>query len=63
MYVCTYLLSPHSELPSYDAVIPALLQYGVQELPNKCKLTPGQFSKQLKATYIYTNSNSVDTSF
>ena len=49
-YVCGYKisvlkssLSPYSELPSYDAVIPALLKHGVQELPNQCKLTPGQY--------------------
>ncbi|XP_065899199.1 DNA ligase 1-like isoform X2 [Dysidea avara] len=35
------LSSHYSELPSYDVVIPALLQYGVKELPNQCKLTPG----------------------
>ncbi|PWN53126.1 ATP-dependent DNA ligase [Violaceomyces palustris] len=33
--------SVFSELPSYDAVIPALLQGGVEGLRETCKLTPG----------------------
>ena len=43
MHCSMFTIISHSELPSYDAVIPVLLQHGVQELPNKCKLTPGQF--------------------
>ncbi|AAW45295.1 hypothetical protein CNBH3980 [Cryptococcus deneoformans B-3501A] len=31
----------YSELPSYDLVIPALLQGGVEGLRERCKLTPG----------------------
>lgn len=30
-----------SELPNYDVMLPALLKYGVEELPNHCRLTPG----------------------
>src|ERR1700761_2277833 len=30
-----------SELPSYDEVIPALLEFGIQDLLEHCKLTPG----------------------
>ena len=30
-----------SELPSYDLVIPALLEVGVDKLRERCKLTPG----------------------
>ncbi|KAJ7357351.1 hypothetical protein DFH08DRAFT_772082 [Mycena albidolilacea] len=33
--------SVYSELPSYDEVIPALLKYGVQDLHDHCKLSPG----------------------
>jgi len=33
--------SVYSELPSYDKVVPALLQYGLQNLKEHCKLTPG----------------------
>lgn len=32
---------PHSELPSYDVVIPALLESGIEQLREKCRLTPG----------------------
>lgn len=30
-----------SELPSYDMVIPALLEAGITGLPYRCRLTPG----------------------
>ena len=33
--------SLNSELPSYDKVIPALLEVGIDGLRDKCKLTPG----------------------
>ncbi|KAF8807388.1 ATP-dependent DNA ligase [Phlegmacium glaucopus] len=33
--------SVYSELPSYDKVIPALLEVGIDKLRDKCKLTPG----------------------
>ena len=29
------------QLPSYDALIPVLLEQGVKGLPDACKLTPG----------------------
>ncbi|THV04968.1 ATP-dependent DNA ligase [Dendrothele bispora CBS 962.96] len=35
------LKSVYSELPSYDEVIPALLEYGIDGLKEHCKLTPG----------------------
>ncbi|KAJ7071047.1 hypothetical protein C8F01DRAFT_1362831 [Mycena amicta] len=35
------LKSVYSELPSYDEVIPALLQHGIKDLRDHCKLTPG----------------------
>jgi DNA ligase-1 len=34
-------LSFESELPSYDLVIPALLEFGIVGLREKCQLTPG----------------------
>jgi DNA ligase-1 len=33
--------SDYSEIPSYDLVIPALLEFGVGSLHDHCKLTPG----------------------
>jgi len=33
--------SVDSELPSYDLVIPALLEFGIGSLREKCQLTPG----------------------
>ncbi|EKM61067.1 uncharacterized protein PHACADRAFT_204217 [Phanerochaete carnosa HHB-10118-sp] len=33
--------SVYSELPSYDLVIPALLEVGIDGLKERCKLTPG----------------------
>ncbi|XP_052262495.1 DNA ligase 1-like isoform X2 [Dreissena polymorpha] len=31
----------YCECPSYDAIIPCILEHGIEELPNRCKLTPG----------------------
>ncbi|CAG8474584.1 6102_t:CDS:10, partial [Acaulospora morrowiae] len=31
----------YSELPSYDIIVPTLLEYGVKGLAERCKLTPG----------------------
>ncbi|CCL99545.1 uncharacterized protein FIBRA_01563 [Fibroporia radiculosa] len=33
--------SVYSELPTYDLVVPALLEAGIDKLREKCKLTPG----------------------
>ncbi|KAF8898762.1 hypothetical protein BD779DRAFT_1485423 [Infundibulicybe gibba] len=33
--------SVYSELPTYDMVIPALLEVGIDDLKERCKLTPG----------------------
>jgi DNA ligase-1 len=35
------LITLISELPSYEVIIPAMLQHGISELPSKCKLQPG----------------------
>jgi hypothetical protein len=31
-----------SECPNYGAIIPCLLEHGIEELPKRCKLTPGK---------------------
>lgn len=31
----------YCECPNYELVVPALLQHGVRELPQHCRLTPG----------------------
>ncbi|KAJ1502658.1 hypothetical protein HMI56_002580, partial [Coelomomyces lativittatus] len=35
------LKSVYSELPSYDKIVPALLEYPIEELNQRCQLTPG----------------------
>ncbi|KAI9742621.1 MAG: hypothetical protein M1818_003762 [Claussenomyces sp. TS43310] len=35
------LKAVHSELPSYDVIIPAILKYGIFNLRENCKLQPG----------------------
>lgn len=35
------LKTVYSELPSYEIIIPAMLEHGLFELPNVCKLQPG----------------------
>jgi DNA ligase-1 len=34
-------LTKHSELPSYDVIIPAMVEHGIQNLREHCKLRPG----------------------
>ncbi|KAI9737060.1 MAG: hypothetical protein M1834_000650 [Cirrosporium novae-zelandiae] len=37
----TILKQVHSELPSYEVIIPAMLKHGIFNLPKNCKLQPG----------------------
>lgn len=39
--MCKFVDHEDSELPTYDLVIPALLEAGIDGLRQKCKLTPG----------------------
>lgn len=33
-----------SEMPSYDKLIPSLLEHGLETLPEHCHLTPGKYT-------------------
>ncbi|KAL2124041.1 hypothetical protein VTJ04DRAFT_406 [Mycothermus thermophilus] len=35
------LKTVYSELPSYDVIIPAMVEHGIENLPEHCKLRPG----------------------
>ncbi|KAK3513792.1 hypothetical protein QTP70_028883 [Hemibagrus guttatus] len=35
------LKQTYCEMPNYDAIMPVLLKFGIDELPNHCRLTPG----------------------
>ncbi|XP_076005458.1 DNA ligase 1 [Genypterus blacodes] len=35
------LKQTYCEMPNYDVIIPVLLEEGIDQLPNRCKLTPG----------------------
>lgn len=41
IYLHTQRVKSFSEFPSYDKIIPVLLEEGLEELPNHCQLTPG----------------------
>lgn len=43
MFLCSIqiLTHPDSELPSYDVIIPAILEHGILKLRENCKLQPG----------------------
>ena len=44
-----------SECPCYDQLIPALLEHGVEKLPELCSLTPGAYllAEAQNAAFVY----------
>ena len=46
-----------SECPNYGAIIPTLLEHDIEELPKRCKLTPGTFQFKL---YPLTSHGIID---
>ena len=36
-----------SEMPSYDKLIPSLLEHGLETLPEHCHLTPGKYTSHV----------------
>ena len=40
-WMLIFMQLPPSELPTYDKVIPALLEFGIDGVRARCKLTPG----------------------
>lgn len=43
-----------SELPSYDEIVPKLLEHGIDDLKDHCKLTPGNiFFHPTRPTFSY----------
>ena len=51
MSICAWLLlqDVHSEMPAYDAIIPALLKAPIMELPTFCSVKPGLPMKPMLA--------------
>jgi len=40
---------PHSELPDYAAIVPVLLEHGLEQLPKHCGITPGTMGPKARS--------------
>ena len=45
-----------SECPNFGAILPVLLKHGIEDLPEHCKLTPGNLSNNMYVLHVQCHS-------